>query len=161
MLIPPEEMVELLRFASARKEQDYEARQMIAQLTEREKEVLSLLAEGLDADEIAQRLHISAKTERNHVARILAKLSGRTPCCRLWSSPHATAWWRSPSLRRRPGMEERHVGASILREPQIEAEASALQRSKRRSDCTRQAPIIDERAIMLFKDLKEHPFAGL
>ena len=73
-LIPLEEVVELLRFASNRKEEEYEARQLIAQLTDREKEVLSLLAEGLDAEEIASRLHISAKTERNHVARIFAKL---------------------------------------------------------------------------------------
>ncbi|HSK98721.1 MAG TPA: response regulator, partial [Rubrobacteraceae bacterium] len=73
-LLPPEEMVELLLFASARREQEYEARQAIAKLTDREREVLSLLAKGLDAEEIARRLHISAKTERNHVARILAKL---------------------------------------------------------------------------------------
>ncbi|HET7480885.1 MAG TPA: PAS domain S-box protein [Rubrobacteraceae bacterium] len=73
-LVPLEEVVELLRFASARKDQDYEAGQAIAQLTGREREVLEALAEGLDAEEIARRLHISAKTERNHVARILAKL---------------------------------------------------------------------------------------
>ncbi len=77
-LMPLEEMVELLRYASSRKEQEYEAHQAIGQLTDREKEVLSLLAEGLDADEIARRLHISAKTERNHVARILAKLGAHS-----------------------------------------------------------------------------------
>ncbi len=47
----------------------------IARLTDREREVLEALAEGLDAQQIAGRLHISAKTERNHVASILAKLS--------------------------------------------------------------------------------------
>ena len=73
-LMPLQEVVELLRFAGARKEEEYEARQAISHLTERELEVLSLLAEGLDAQEIADRLHISAKTERNHVARVLAKL---------------------------------------------------------------------------------------
>ena len=73
-LLPLEEVVELLRFAGVRREQEYEARQAIARLTDREKEVLALLAEGLDADEISRRLHISAKTERNHVASILAKL---------------------------------------------------------------------------------------
>jgi len=36
--------------------------------------VLEAIAEGLDAQQIAGRLHISAKTERNHVASILAKL---------------------------------------------------------------------------------------
>jgi DNA-binding NarL/FixJ family response regulator len=73
-LLPLEEVVDLLRFAGSRKEREYEARQALAQLTDREREVLALLAEGLEAEEIAGRLHISAKTERNHVANILAKL---------------------------------------------------------------------------------------
>jgi DNA-binding NarL/FixJ family response regulator len=73
-LLPLEEIVELLRFAGARKEEEYEAQQVISRLTAREREVLSLLGEGLDAEGVARRLHISAKTERNHVASILAKL---------------------------------------------------------------------------------------
>jgi DNA-binding NarL/FixJ family response regulator len=73
-LLPLEDVVELLRFAGARKEEEYEAQQTIALLTDREREVLEALAEGLDAQQIAGRLHISAKTERNHVASILAKL---------------------------------------------------------------------------------------
>jgi PAS domain S-box-containing protein len=73
-LLPLEDVVELLRFAGARKEEEYEAQQSIARLTDREREVLEALAEGLDAQQIAGRLHISAKTERNHVASILAKL---------------------------------------------------------------------------------------
>jgi PAS domain S-box-containing protein len=73
-LLALEKVVELLRFAGVRREQEYEARQAISRLTDREKEVLQALGEGLDADEIARRLHISAKTERNHVASILAKL---------------------------------------------------------------------------------------
>ena len=36
--------------------------------------MLRALAEGLDGERIAERLHISAKTERNHVASILSKL---------------------------------------------------------------------------------------
>ena len=35
--------------------------------------MLQALAEGLDGNDIAQRLGISATTERNHVASILAK----------------------------------------------------------------------------------------
>jgi len=73
-LMPLDEVVELLRFAGARKDEEHEARRAISTLTERELEVLSLLAEGLEAQEIAARLHISAKTERNHVASILSKL---------------------------------------------------------------------------------------
>jgi PAS domain S-box-containing protein len=73
-LLPLEDVVELLRFAGARKEEEYEAQQAIARLTDREREVLEALAAGLDAQQIAGRLHISAKTERNHVASILSKL---------------------------------------------------------------------------------------
>ena len=43
-------------------------------LTNRENEVLSLLAEGLPSNSIAERLTISHATVRNHVQRILAKL---------------------------------------------------------------------------------------
>ena len=73
-LLPMEDVVELLRFASSQRDQEYKANQVIAQLTTREKEVLQVLAEGLDSKEIAERLHISSKTESNHMSSILNKL---------------------------------------------------------------------------------------
>jgi PAS domain S-box-containing protein len=73
-LLPMEDVVELLRFASSQRDQEYKANQVIAQLTTREKEVLQVLAEGLDSKEIAERLHISSKTEANHMSSILNKL---------------------------------------------------------------------------------------
>jgi DNA-binding NarL/FixJ family response regulator len=73
-LLPLEEVVEMLRFAGFRREQEHEARQAISELTPREREVLEALADGLDGKEIAQRLNISLPTERNHMASILAKL---------------------------------------------------------------------------------------
>ena len=73
-LLPLSEVVELLRYAGNKREREYEARHALAQLTPREREVLQALAEGLDGREIAGRLRISATTERNHMARILAKL---------------------------------------------------------------------------------------
>jgi PAS domain S-box-containing protein len=73
-LLPLSEVVELLRFAGTRRKEEHEARQALAQLTPREREVLQALAEGLDGREIAERLRISVTTERNHTARILAKL---------------------------------------------------------------------------------------
>jgi DNA-binding NarL/FixJ family response regulator len=47
-------------------------------LTPRELEVLHLLAEGLDQDEIAERLVISSKTVATHLERILGKLGARS-----------------------------------------------------------------------------------
>lgn len=44
------------------------------QLTAREKEVLALAAAGLTHKEIAERLGISAKTARNHLANLYEKL---------------------------------------------------------------------------------------
>jgi DNA-binding NarL/FixJ family response regulator len=44
------------------------------ELTEREQEVLALLAVGLDNRSISRRLHLSEKTVRNYVSNILAKL---------------------------------------------------------------------------------------
>ena len=47
-------------------------------LTERENEVLDLLAEGLTQEEIADRLVISPKTAATHIQRILSKLGVRS-----------------------------------------------------------------------------------
>lgn len=44
------------------------------ELTEREREVLELIAQGLDNREIARRLTLSHKTVRNHVSNIFNKL---------------------------------------------------------------------------------------
>ncbi|WP_106397366.1 response regulator [Actinocorallia populi] len=48
------------------------------QLTDREREVLDLLARGLDNASIARRLFLSEKTVRNRVSDILAKLRARS-----------------------------------------------------------------------------------
>ncbi|HEY2306150.1 MAG TPA: response regulator transcription factor [Streptosporangiaceae bacterium] len=49
----------------------------LAELTEREHEVLSLVAEGLSNAELAQTLHVSLPTAKTHVSRILTKLGAR------------------------------------------------------------------------------------
>jgi DNA-binding NarL/FixJ family response regulator len=73
-LMPLEEVVELLRFAGTKKDEAYEARRAIESLTPREMEILQKLAGGLDSAGIAESLHISVRTQRNHVTSILAKL---------------------------------------------------------------------------------------
>ncbi|MEA2297022.1 MAG: hypothetical protein QOE86_4661 [Solirubrobacteraceae bacterium] len=73
-LVPLEEVVELLRVAGREREREYDDRRAIDSLTPRELEVLQLLAEGLDSQGSAERLHISVRTLRNHVSNILTKL---------------------------------------------------------------------------------------
>jgi len=45
-----------------------------AKLSERELDILRLVAQGCDNDEIAERLFLSPRTVKNHVSSILAKL---------------------------------------------------------------------------------------
>jgi DNA-binding NarL/FixJ family response regulator len=49
----------------------------LAELTEREREVLSLVAEGLSNAEVARTLHVTLPTAKTHVSRILTKLGAR------------------------------------------------------------------------------------
>ncbi|HLZ59322.1 MAG TPA: response regulator transcription factor [Ktedonosporobacter sp.] len=48
--------------------------QVFPELTEREREVLTLIAQGYTNPSIAQRLGLSSKTVRNHVSNIFSKL---------------------------------------------------------------------------------------
>lgn len=52
--------------------------QAFPDLTTREREVLGLMARGLDNASIARRLFLSEKTVRNRVSDVLAKLQART-----------------------------------------------------------------------------------
>jgi PAS domain S-box-containing protein len=77
-LLSRDEIAALVRFAGGRRERERADRDAIALLTAREREVLEALGAGLDAESIADRLGISIRTERNHVARILTKLGVHT-----------------------------------------------------------------------------------
>jgi DNA-binding NarL/FixJ family response regulator len=49
----------------------------LADLTDREREVLALIGEGLNNEEIGRRLYVSPATARTHVSRAMTKLGAR------------------------------------------------------------------------------------
>ncbi|HEY6240948.1 MAG TPA: helix-turn-helix transcriptional regulator [Burkholderiales bacterium] len=51
---------------------------VLDELTARERQVLELVAQGLDNDAIGKRLNISKRTARNNVSLILSKLGVKT-----------------------------------------------------------------------------------
>ena len=59
-------------------------------LTDREREIVTLVADGLDNQAIARRLYLSEGTVRNHISAILAKtnLANRTQLAVEWLSSH-------------------------------------------------------------------------
>jgi DNA-binding NarL/FixJ family response regulator len=50
---------------------------VLSHLTDREREVLALVARGLSNAELGERLFVSAATAKTHVGRVLAKLGAR------------------------------------------------------------------------------------
>lgn len=77
-LIPPEELVELIRLANQDREQERKVKENIERLTRREIQVLKSLADGLSNKDIAESLHMSVDTERTHMVNILNKLGAHS-----------------------------------------------------------------------------------
>jgi DNA-binding NarL/FixJ family response regulator len=73
-LISPQIASKVLRELRAARPSPQAAERLRSELTERELEVLRLIANGKDNAQIAAELHISAKTVKNHISNILMKL---------------------------------------------------------------------------------------
>jgi len=69
------------------------------QMTKREREITTLIAEGLSNKEIAQRLNIATYTVKSHVHNILEKLALHS---RLQIAAHAHKSGASPSVQAAP-----------------------------------------------------------
>ncbi|MEX0755246.1 MAG: response regulator transcription factor [Actinomycetota bacterium] len=74
VLIDPTTLTRLLHQVAREREEQRDAQMLLAELTDREREILSLLAEGKRNDDIAAELFISPQTVQTHVRNILAKL---------------------------------------------------------------------------------------
>jgi RNA polymerase sigma factor (sigma-70 family) len=76
-LLSPSVTRRLIAEFAARPERTRVAPEALRELTEREREVLTLVAAGLSNDEIAAELVITPATAKTHVSRVLAKLDAR------------------------------------------------------------------------------------
>ncbi|HSL11064.1 MAG TPA: response regulator transcription factor [Actinomycetota bacterium] len=74
VLIDPATLTRLLAQVAREREEKRDALALLDDLTEREREILGLLAEGMRNDEIAAKLYISPQTVQTHVRNILGKL---------------------------------------------------------------------------------------
>lgn len=66
------------RFANGRNGDDGNGNGAVKALSDREAEILAMLARGLTGEEIAQRLVLSPETVRTHVRNAMSKLEART-----------------------------------------------------------------------------------
>ena len=73
------------------------------ELTEREREVMALVAEGLSNEEIADRLVVSPATAKTHVSRTMVKLGARDRArLVVLAYEHPLGCGRAGSGKRRP-----------------------------------------------------------
>ena len=74
VLIDPATLARLLPQVTREREQQRDALALLGDLTDREREILTLLAQGMRNDDIATQLYISPQTVQTHVRNILGKL---------------------------------------------------------------------------------------
>jgi DNA-binding NarL/FixJ family response regulator len=74
VLIDPGTLTRLLAQVAREREEQRDAMRLLGDLTDREREILKLLAAGKRNDDIAKQLFISPQTVQTHVRNILGKL---------------------------------------------------------------------------------------
>ena len=74
VLIDPATLTRLLAQVARERAAERDAQMLLDDLTEREREILQLLAQGMRNDGIAAKLYISPQTVQTHVRNILGKL---------------------------------------------------------------------------------------
>ena len=74
VLIDPDTLTRLLAQVAREREAQRDALKLLGDLTDREREILGLLAQGMRNEDIAKQLFISPQTVQTHVRNILGKL---------------------------------------------------------------------------------------
>lgn len=76
--VPPRLLTEVIEVLRRSREEQSEWQEKVDRLTEREREILELMVDGLDRAAIAERLFLSINTVRTHNKHILAKLDAHS-----------------------------------------------------------------------------------
>jgi DNA-binding NarL/FixJ family response regulator len=77
-LVAPETVAELLREKAHRVKEQAVVERIRTRITPREREILDLMAKGMDNKSIAHQLGVSVNTVRMHVQNLLGKLDARS-----------------------------------------------------------------------------------
>jgi DNA-binding NarL/FixJ family response regulator len=78
VLLPARQLAALLGRRREQALRQAERTRRLDSLTPRERQILTLMAEGLDNRDIARRLGVSYATVRSHVRHLLSKLGARS-----------------------------------------------------------------------------------
>ncbi len=72
--IPPAELGQVLTFLLRQRDERADRERLLAQLTRREREVLTCIAEGFSRTQVAEHLDLQVNTVRTHIQNIMSKL---------------------------------------------------------------------------------------
>jgi DNA-binding NarL/FixJ family response regulator len=78
ILVPAKQLAALLTRRREQARRQAERARQIDRLTPRERQILGLMAEGMDNREVALRLRVSYATVRSHVRHLLSKMGARS-----------------------------------------------------------------------------------